>query len=281
MIDFSLKPKTSKAKKIAHENALYVRTLARYYDEHEHEEVKEEEKDLLRKNAATLFKAMAEPGSAEGEFLTRIILTEERSWGDPVTGNIANAGLGNAAIRAVATPKQRERFDKLFCAMAITEPGCGSDTSAVSTTAKLDPETNEWIINGEKIFVTNGRRCAAIVVWATVDKSKGRAAIKSFVVEKFRKGCALTKLEHKLGIRASDTASIVFEDCRLPYDNILGVSGDQGGQRRSGRRWPRLTLPDRQWPRRVSVWAGPPWNSPKRSWKRRDIPFHTTRGFIP
>ncbi len=222
MIDFSLKPKTSKAKKIAHDNALYVRTLARYYDEHEHEEVKEEEKARLRKNASTLFKAMAEPGGAEGEFLTRIILTEERSWGDPVTGNIANAGLGNAAIRAVATPEQRERFDKLFCAMAITEPGCGSDTSAVSTTAKLDPETKEWIINGEKIFVTNGRRCDAIVVWATLDKSRGRAAIKSFVVEKFRKGCALTKLEHKLGIRASDTASIVFEDCRLPYDNILG-----------------------------------------------------------
>ncbi len=117
--------------------------------------------------------------------------------------------------------------------MAITEPGCGSDTSAVATTAKLDPETKEWIINGEKIFVTSGKRCDAVVVWATLDKSKGRAAIKSFVVEKFRKGCTLTKLEHKLGIRASDTASIVFEDCRIPYDNILGspeIKESRGGQ---------------------------------------------------
>ena len=117
--------------------------------------------------------------------------------------------------------------------MAITEPGFGSDTSAVSTTAKLDPETNEWIINGEKIFVTSGKRCEAVVVWATLDKSKGRAAIKSFVVEKFRKGITLTKLEHKLGIRASDTASIVFEDCRIPFDNILGspeIKEAKGGQ---------------------------------------------------
>lgn len=233
MIDFSLAPKTIKAKRITQENALYVRTMARYYDENEHTELKEDEKAILRKNAGVLLKALAEPGDSEGEFLTRIILTEERSWGDPVTGNITTIGLGNAAIRAVATPEQRERFDKLFCAMAITEPGCGSDTSAVTTTAKLDPETKEWIINGEKIFVTNGKRCDAVVVWATLDKSKGRAAIKSFVVEKVRQGCTLTKLEHKLGIRASDTASIVFEDCRIPYDNILGspeIKEARGGQ---------------------------------------------------
>ena len=146
---------------------------------------------------------------------------------------MAGFGLGNAAIGAVATPEQKARFGNLFCAMAITEPGFGSDTSAVSTTAKLDPATNEWIINGEKIFVTSGKRCEAVVVWATLDKSKGRAAIKSFVVEKNRPGCTLTKLEHKLGIRASDTASIVFEDCRIPFDNILGspdIKEARGGQ---------------------------------------------------
>ncbi len=234
MIDFSLTPKTLKAIKIAHKNAEYVRTLARYYDENEHAELKEDEKEQLKKNNAALLKVLAEPGQGEGQFLTNIILGEERSWGDPVTaGAIATAGLGNAAIRAVATPEQKARFDNLFCAMAITEPGFGSDTSAVATTAKLDPETKEWIINGEKIFVTSGKRCNAVVVWATLDKSKGRAAIKSFVVEKFRKGMTLTKLEHKLGIRVSDTASIVFEDCRIPYDNILGspeIKEAKGGQ---------------------------------------------------
>ncbi len=234
MIDFSLSPKTLKAVKIAHKNAEYVRTLARYYDENEHAEFKEDEKEQLKRNNAALLKALAEPGQGEGQFLTNIILGEERSWGDPVTaGAIATVGLGNAAIRAVATPEQKARFDNLHCAMAITEPGFGSDTAAVATTAKLDPETNEWILNGEKIFVTSGKRCNAVVAWATLDKSKGRAAIKSFVVEKFRKGMTLTKLEHKLGIRASDTASIVFEDCRIPYDNILGspeIKEAKGGQ---------------------------------------------------
>jgi acyl-CoA dehydrogenase len=234
MIDFSLKPKTLKAIKVARENAQYVRTLARYYDENEHAEMKEDEKEKLKANVAVLLKVLAEPGEGDGQFLTNIILGENRSWGDPVTGGaIATTGLGNAAIRAVATPEQRKRFDSLYCAMAITEPGCGSDTSAVSTTAKLDPETKEWIINGEKIFVTSGKRCNAVVVWATLDKSKGRAAIKSFVVEKFRKGILMTKLEHKLGIRASDTAVILLEDCRIPYDNILGspeIKEAKGGQ---------------------------------------------------
>ena len=163
-----------------------------------------------------------------------IILSEETSAGDPMIGGAAaKSGLGNAAIMAVATPDQKARFGHLYCSMAITEPGFGSDTSAVSTTAKLDPATNEWILNGEKIFVTAGKRCEAIVAWATLDKSKGRAAIKSFVVEKTRPGCTLTKLEHKLGIRASDTASIVFEDCRIPFDNILGspdIKEARGGQ---------------------------------------------------
>jgi acyl-CoA dehydrogenase len=177
---------------------------------------------------------LAEPGPGDGGMITSIMLSEESHMGDPmITQTVAGGGLGNAAIGAVATPEQKKRFGHLFCAMAITEPGFGSDTSAVSTTAKLDPATNEWIINGEKIFVTSGRQCQAVVVWATLDKSKGRAAVKSFVVEKDRPGCTLTKLEHKLGIRASDTASIVYEDCRIPYDNILGspdIKEAKGGQ---------------------------------------------------
>ena len=103
--------------------------------------------------------------------------------------------------------------------MAITEPGSGSDSGSISTTAVLDGD--EWVVNGEKIFVTDGKQCDIVVVWATVDKSAGKAGIKSFVVEKDRPGVTVTKLEHKLGIRASDTASIVFEDVRIPKDNIL------------------------------------------------------------
>ena len=234
MIDFSLAPKTLKAKKIAHAWAEYLRSLTRYYDDHEHEELKEEEKKQIKAGLDSLMKALAESGPGDGRVLSSIVVAEERSWGDPLMPSpVSGIGLGNAAIDAVATPEQKARFGKLYCAMAITEPGFGSDTAAVSTTAVLDPATKEWILNGEKIFVTAGKRCEAVVVWATLDKTKGRPAIKSFVVEKFRKGCTLTKLEHKLGIRVSDTASIVLEDCRIPYDNILGspeIREAKGGQ---------------------------------------------------
>ena len=123
-------------------------------------------------------------------------------------------GLGNAAIASVANDEQLERFDKLWASMAITEPGFGSDSAAVTTTAVRDGD--DYVINGEKIYVTAGGRCDAVVVWATLDKSKGRAAIKSFVVEKGTPGMVVERLEHKLGIRASDTATIRFTDCRVP-----------------------------------------------------------------
>ncbi len=234
MIDFSFTAKTLKAKKLAHASGEYLRSISRYYDEHEHQELKADEIQHIRNNERAVLAALSEPGEGDGPFLTSIVLSEERSMGDPtIPKTVSNVGLGNAAIRAVATPEQKARFEHLFCAMAITETGCGSDTAAVSTTAKLDPETKEWVLNGEKIFVTSGKRCDAVVVWATLEKSKGRAAIKSFVVEKFRKGITVTKLEDKLGIRVSDTAAIVLDDCRIPYDNILGspdIKEARGGQ---------------------------------------------------
>jgi acyl-CoA dehydrogenase len=111
--------------------------------------------------------------------------------------------------------------------MAITEPGAGSDSAAITTTAVLDEETREWILNGEKIFVTQGKSAVEdsegfVVVWATLDRKAGRAGIKSFVVDHHTPGMTVTKVEDKLGILASDTAAIVFEDCRIPYENLLG-----------------------------------------------------------
>ena len=99
-------------------------------------------------------------------------------------------------------------------------PGFGSDSAAVSTTATLDGD--EYVINGEKIFVTAGARASHIVVWATLDKSKGRAAIKSFVVPREHPGVTVERLEDKLGIRASDTAVIRFDNARIPKENLLG-----------------------------------------------------------
>jgi acyl-CoA dehydrogenase len=138
-------------------------------------------------------------------------------------------GLGDAAIASVANDEQLARFGKLWASMAITEPGFGSDSSQVSTTAVKDGD--EYVLNGEKIYVTAGGRSNAVVVWATLDKSKGRAAIKSFVVEKGTPGLTVERLEHKLGIRASDTATIRLSDCRVPAANLLGspdIETEQG-----------------------------------------------------
>lgn len=130
-------------------------------------------------------------------------------------------GLGNAAIAAVATDEQKQRFAGKWAAMAITEPGCGSDSGAIRTTAKKDGD--HYVLNGEKIFVTSGERADAVVVWATLDPALGKAAIKSFVVEWGMEGMELVRLEKKLGIRASDTAAINFTNCRVPAENLLGT----------------------------------------------------------
>ncbi|MCM6776288.1 acyl-CoA dehydrogenase family protein [Nocardia sp. CDC159] len=160
-------------------------------------------------------------GNSNGGNMSALLNALETSWGDVgLMLSIPYQGLGNAAIAAVATDEQLARFGKVWAAMAITEPSFGSDSAAVSTTAVLDGD--EWVLNGTKIFVTAGSRATHIVVWATVDKTKGRAAIKSFVVPRDAKGLTVARLEHKLGIKASDTAELRLEDCRIPKDNILG-----------------------------------------------------------
>jgi acyl-CoA dehydrogenase len=160
-------------------------------------------------------------GNRNGGNLSTVLGTIEMCWGDVgLLLSMPRQGLGNAAIASVANDEQLARFGRLWAAMAITEPGFGSDSAAVSTTARLDGD--EYVLNGEKIFVTSGERADAVVVWATLDRSKGRAAIKSFVVEKGTPGFTVERLEHKLGIRASDTAALRFDNCRVPKDNLLG-----------------------------------------------------------
>ncbi|MCA9533430.1 MAG: acyl-CoA dehydrogenase family protein [Polyangiales bacterium] len=156
-----------------------------------------------------------------GANMSTVLGMTELCWGDVgLALSIPRQGLGNAAVAAVATPEQKARWGQVWAAMAITEPGAGSDSAAVRTTARL--EGDEWVINGEKIFVTAGERATAVVVWATLDRNLGRAAIKSFFVPQGSPGMTLVRLDKKLGIRASDTAVLSFNDCRIPKDNILG-----------------------------------------------------------
>jgi len=158
-----------------------------------------------------------------GSNMSTVLGIIELCWGDVgLLLSMPRQGLGNSAIASVANEEQRQRFAGMWAAMAITEPEAGSDSAAIRTTAVLDEETGDYVLNGEKIFVTSGDRADLIVVWATLDRSLGRAAIKSFVVERDNPGLHLERLEHKLGIRASDTADFRLVDCRVPKENLLG-----------------------------------------------------------
>ena len=229
----------------AHQVAMnMLRPISRKYDIAEHEYPKE--LDML----AAMIDGLSESGASEGAGATgvrrdtkdddktvkngsnmaSVTSVAEMCWGD--TGlllSMPRQGLGNSAIASVANDEQLERFKGKWASMAITEPSFGSDSAAVSTTAVLDGD--ESVINGEKIYVTSGERSDCVVVWATLDKSLGRAAIKSFVVEKGTPGLKVERLEEKLGIRASDTAVITFTDCRVPKENLLGspeINVEQG-----------------------------------------------------
>ncbi|MGA8247038.1 MAG: acyl-CoA dehydrogenase family protein [Nocardioides sp.] len=227
----------------AHQVAMnMLRPISRKYDRAEHAYPKE--LDLL----AAMIDGLSESGASSGAGASGVRRTEHPGTGDPGGSaaavkngtNLASVmsiaemcwgdvglllslprqGLGNSAIASVADAEQQERFGGLWASMAITEPDTGSDSARIRTTARLDGD--EYVINGEKIYVTSGERSDAVVVWATLDASLGRAAIKSFVVPKGTPGMTVERLEHKLGIRASDTAALRFEDCRVPAANLLG-----------------------------------------------------------
>ena len=248
MINFELSDAISKTRERMHLMAEHMmRPIAREYDEREHEKPWDFINTAwsLSKNATVGPNAEAKAAGekpkpkeprAKGEFnLRTCVAVEELSWGDGgLYLAIPGPGLGGAAVLAAGTPEQKKRFlarfkgeKPVWSAMAITEPSCGSDSAKIQTTAVRDGD--DWVLNGTKIFCTSGLMAGDpkmsngfIVVWATVDRSAGRAGIKSFIVDAGTPGMTVAKCEDKLGIRASDTATLIFEDCRIPHDQILG-----------------------------------------------------------
>ncbi len=159
---------------------------------------------------------------------TTVIAAEEVGWGDPAIAlTLPGPGLGGPPVQGSGTPEQKQRFLSIFTkdkprwgAYALTEPEAGSDVSNIRTTAqKVD---GGYVINGQKIFITNGGRASWVVVFATVDRSAGRAGHRAFVVEQGTPGFRCSRLAHKMGMRASETAELVFEDCFVPDENLLG-----------------------------------------------------------
>jgi acyl-CoA dehydrogenase len=200
-----------------------ARKYARYYDEHEAEFVPDELPEA--RDFPSPLALLARRGANDSPMgVMSMLMSSAQTWGDySVRLRQGRGGLGNAALRASGTPEQQKRWGGMTLAMAITEPGCGSDSKAIQTTAVRDGD--DWVLNGEKIFVTTGCRSEGVVVWATIDKSAGRAGIKSFLVPKTAPGIEVSHKEKKLGIRADDTATILLRDCRIPRDHLLG--GDE------------------------------------------------------
>jgi acyl-CoA dehydrogenase len=228
-----------------------IRPKSRYFDEHEHEIPWDYIEFMHTAMRALGGSSLAPRDNGNGtesndtekrpSIAYQLIATqiESLAYGDLGFYHcLPGGGLGAAAVHAAGTPEQKEKFlarfkdeKPTFAAMCITESGAGSDNSAIRTRAVLDDKTNEWVINGEKIFVTGGDKSFTeyeklgkgfIVVWATVDSLAGRAGMRAFVVEGGTPGVKIVKVEHKLGIRCSDTAAISLVEARIPFENVLG-----------------------------------------------------------
>jgi acyl-CoA dehydrogenase len=209
------------------------RPIARRYDREEHTRPKEldmlaavidgmEEGAGLGAGATGVRRTAGGGENRNGSNLSTTLSVMELCRGDVgLLLSLPRQGLGNAAIASVATDEQLARYEGKWAAMAITEPEAGSDSAAIRTTAVRDGD--EYVLNGEKIYVTAGERADLVVVWATLDRSLGRAAIKSFVVSRDNPGLVLDRVEDKLGIRASDTAAFRLVDCRVPAEDLLGT----------------------------------------------------------
>ena len=172
-----------------------------------------------------------EYGGAGGDTLSYILTVEELSKVCATTGVIlsAHTSLCASLINENGTPEQKEKYLRDLCtgnkigAFGLTEPGAGTDAAGQQTTAVLDGDN--YILNGSKIFITNGGVADTFIVFAMTDKSKGTKGISAFIVEKGFLGFSIGKKEDKLGIRASSTTELIFENCVVPKENLIGREG--------------------------------------------------------
>ncbi len=170
-------------------------------------------------------------GGAGGDVLSYILAVEELSKVCATTGVIlsAHTSLCASLINENGTPEQKEKYLRDLCtgnkigAFGLTEPGAGTDAAGQQTTAVLDGDN--YILNGSKIFITNGGVADTFIVFAMTDKSKGTKGISAFIVEKGFPGFSIGKKEEKLGIRASSTTELIFENCVVPKENLIGREG--------------------------------------------------------
>ncbi|WP_022819059.1 acyl-CoA dehydrogenase [Fusobacterium russii] len=172
-------------------------------------------------------------GGAGGDYLMYAMAVEELSKACGTTGVIVSAhtSLGVWPILKFGSEKQKQKYlpkmasGEWIGAFGLTEPNAGTDAAGQQTMAVQDPETGEWILNGSKIFITNAGYASVYVIFAMTDKSKGLKGISAFIVEANTPGFSIGKKEKKLGIKGSATCELIFENCRIPKENLLGEKG--------------------------------------------------------
>jgi len=169
-------------------------------------------------------------GGGGGRFFEAILAVEELSCADASAGvivDVQNTLVNNALLRWT-TEEQRKRYLPRMVAdtvgaYALSEAGSGSDAFALQT--KAEPKGSDYILNGRKLWITNGQEAGVFILFATVDPSAGYKGITAFIIEKDFPGFTVGKKEDKLGIRASSTCELILEDCRVPRNNVLGEVG--------------------------------------------------------
>ncbi|MBR1597959.1 MAG: acyl-CoA dehydrogenase [Lachnospiraceae bacterium] len=224
-----------------------ARTLFREFAENEAkplaQETDEEEKfpkETVEKMAKSGFLGIPVPKEYGGQGcdpLTYVMCVEELSKVCGTTGVIVSAhtSLCVDPIQTYGTPAQKEKYlpdlasGKKLGAFGLTEPGAGTDAQGQQTKAVLDEATNEWVLNGSKCFITNGKEADVYIVIAVTGKIEKRGRmmkeISAFIVEKGTPGFTFGTKEKKMGIRGSSTYELIFTDCRIPKDNLLGQKG--------------------------------------------------------
>ncbi|MGE5322359.1 MAG: acyl-CoA dehydrogenase, partial [Actinomycetota bacterium] len=169
-------------------------------------------------------------GGAGGKFFDAILAVEEVSRIDPSAGvivDVQNTLVNNALLRWTNDDQKKRYLPRMAAdtvgAYALSEAGSGSDAFAMQTRAQL--KGNDYVLNGRKLWITNGKEAGIFILFATIDPAAGYKGITAFVVEKEFPGFTVGKKEDKLGIRASSTCELILEDCRVPKANVLGEAG--------------------------------------------------------
>jgi alkylation response protein AidB-like acyl-CoA dehydrogenase len=185
-----------------------------------------------------------DPKKPKSQARLAVVGSEELAYGCAgITLAIGGSGLAATPIARMGTEEQKQEFRKLLsgldekgnikvAAMALSEPATGSDISGLKTTARQDGDY--WVLRGSKQWITNGQSAAVYVVWAQTDQAAGRAGVRGFIVARGTPGLVPGKKETKLGIRASETAQVHFEECRVHKDMVLGVAAASAGESAGG-----------------------------------------------